>query len=83
MRSGGGIAGLALAVTLSKYGDDVAIDVFEAATEVGTIGVGLAVFKRTWDIWRKLGLDERVRERNLPFPKEEECKSTHAVVCAV
>jgi hypothetical protein len=32
------------------------------------------VLKRTWNLWQKLGLDEQVRQKNLPSPKEVDCE---------
>lgn len=53
---GGGIAGLTLAVALSKY-PDIDITIYEAATKLTEVGAGLGLFPRVWDIIRGLGLE--------------------------
>ncbi|GLB39496.1 putative FAD binding domain containing protein [Lyophyllum shimeji] len=54
---GGGIAGLALAVALSKY-PDIDVDIYEAATEFSEVGAGIGVWPRVWKILEHLGLSE-------------------------
>ncbi|KAF9064305.1 FAD/NAD-P-binding domain-containing protein [Rhodocollybia butyracea] len=68
---GGGISALTLAVTLGRY-SQVPIDIYEAASEIGTVGAGLAVWKRTWDIMCRLGLDAEMDKRSLSHPSEGE-----------
>ncbi|TFY74788.1 hypothetical protein EWM64_g9224 [Hericium alpestre] len=67
---GGGIGGLTLAVALGKY-SDIPIDVYEAASEIGTVGAGLAVWKRTWDVMQSLGLEAEMTKRKIPLPQEK------------
>lgn len=55
--SGAGIGGLAVAVTIGKF-CDLPIDVYEAGADVSTIGAGITVWKRTWEVLEKLGLDK-------------------------
>ncbi|KII86087.1 hypothetical protein PLICRDRAFT_114904 [Plicaturopsis crispa FD-325 SS-3] len=55
--SGAGIGGLAVAVTIGKF-CDLPIDVYEAGAEVTTIGAGITVWKRTWEVLEKIGLDK-------------------------
>ncbi|THH18845.1 hypothetical protein EW146_g2204 [Bondarzewia mesenterica] len=74
---GGGICGLTLAVTLGKY-SDIPIDIYESATELGTVGLGLVVFKRTWEILRTLGLDAGMNKRCIPIPTEN--KTAAAII---
>lgn len=69
--SGGGIAGLSLAVTLGKY-SQLFIDIYESAQEVGAVGAGLVVWKRTWEIMLQLGLDVEMTKRGIPHPCEAE-----------
>lgn len=59
--SGGGIAGLCLAVALSKY-QDIDVAVYEAASSFREIGAGVMVWGRTWRILTLLGLDKAFRE---------------------
>ncbi|KII86084.1 hypothetical protein PLICRDRAFT_309836 [Plicaturopsis crispa FD-325 SS-3] len=54
---GAGIGGLAVAVTIGKF-CDLPIDVYEAGADVSTIGAGITVWKRTWEVLEKLGLDK-------------------------
>ncbi|KAH7915888.1 hypothetical protein BJ138DRAFT_1169596 [Hygrophoropsis aurantiaca] len=57
--SGAGIGGLLLAVTIGKY-SDVPIDLYEAHSEITTVGAGVGVWRRTMDIMKELGLYEDV-----------------------
>lgn len=75
--SGGGIGGLTLAVTLGKY-SNIPIDIYESSSEIGTIGAGLAVWKRTWDVMCRLGLDDEMDKRSIPRPSEGE-STCHAI----
>ena len=59
--SGGGIAGLTLAVALGRREDPsspVQIDMYESGTEITTVGAGITVWPRTWAIMRALGMYE-------------------------
>lgn len=56
---GGGIAGLTLAVALGKSqdpGSTIRIDMYEAGSEITTVGAGISVWARTWTIMRALGI---------------------------
>ncbi|KAI0773492.1 hypothetical protein C8Q74DRAFT_1368087 [Fomes fomentarius] len=56
---GGGIAGLTLAVALGKSqdpGSTIQIDMYEAGSEITTVGAGISVWARTWTIMRALGI---------------------------
>jgi len=68
---GGGISGLTLAVTLGQH-SQIPIDIYESAPEIGTVGAGLAVWKRTWDIMCQLQLDAEMDRRSLSHPSEGE-----------
>ncbi|KDQ56307.1 hypothetical protein JAAARDRAFT_79353 [Jaapia argillacea MUCL 33604] len=67
---GGGIGGLALAVTLGKY-STIPVDIYEAASELTTIGAGISVWRRTWRIMQLLGLDIELAKKAIQPPKEE------------
>ena len=64
--SGGGIAGLTLAVTLGHYEQStspIQIDLYESGPEITTVGAGISVWPRTWAVMRALGLyDELASE---------------------
>ena len=58
--SGAGIGGLTLAVTIGKFCDNVAIDLYEAASAISTIGAGIVMWERTRNIMEQLGLDKEL-----------------------
>ncbi|KAA1472004.1 FAD/NAD(P)-binding domain-containing protein [Dentipellis sp. KUC8613] len=61
---GGGPGGLALAVTLLRAADraaPVAIDIYEAAPELATVGAGISVWPRTRALLEELGVMEGLR----------------------
>lgn len=53
--SGGGIGGLCLAVSLSKY-SHLEIKLYEAAGQFKEIGAGVMIWARTWHILESMGL---------------------------
>lgn len=55
---GGGIAGLITAVALSQRYPAMNIDVYEAASAFGEIGLGIGMWPRTWEVLERLGLEE-------------------------
>ena len=57
---GGGIAGLSAAIALSRLNQnkDIEIDIYEGAHAFTEIGAGVGIWKRPWDILKKLGLTE-------------------------
>ncbi|MCJ1248745.1 hypothetical protein MMC30_005964 [Trapelia coarctata] len=66
---GAGIAGLALASFLSKS-EDITVDVFEVKPEIRTIGAGIAIWKRYWDILHDLhGFEEQCAARGVTTPE--------------
>ncbi|TFY64904.1 hypothetical protein EVG20_g5781 [Dentipellis fragilis] len=74
---GGGIGGLTLAATLGRYGN-TPVDIYESATEIGTIGAGISVWRRTWEVMQRLGLQEEMDKRNIPIPREGKSRAcTH------
>ncbi|KAF7793834.1 hypothetical protein EIP86_004955 [Pleurotus ostreatoroseus] len=57
---GGGIAGLLLAVGLSKY-DDIQVNVYEAAERFKEVGAGVTIWGRALKILIRMGLDHDMR----------------------
>ncbi|KAF4618175.1 hypothetical protein D9613_011654 [Agrocybe pediades] len=59
---GGGIGGLALAVTLKKLGveDKITLDVYEAAAKLSQVGAGVTMWPRAWEIMKNLGMEEQL-----------------------
>ncbi|KAG6886843.1 hypothetical protein C0992_002060 [Termitomyces sp. T32_za158] len=70
--SGGGIGGLALAAFICFHSSDIAVDIYETKEEISSIGAGIAIWKRTWQTLQDIGLEEEVKKRNLPLPKDGE-----------
>ena len=60
-RSGAGIGGLALAITIGKYDPSIPIDLYEAHDAIDTAGVGITVPKKTQQILIALGLFDDFR----------------------
>lgn len=55
------------------------IDIYEAKPEVSTIGAGIAIWKRSWQVLQDMGLDEEMKKRGLPTPREGEGDSFNPV----
>ncbi|THH03321.1 hypothetical protein EW145_g6353 [Phellinidium pouzarii] len=68
---GGGPGGLALAVVLNKYCNDIHIDLYESASQFTEIGAGISVWMRTWFIMQSLGLDASLGEMAVQPPVNE------------
>ena len=68
--SGGGIGGLTLAYALSKS-PDIRIDVYEAASKFTEIGAGIAVYWRTRQVLKSLGMEEDVIRLLTVRPSED------------
>ncbi|KAF5388741.1 hypothetical protein D9757_004762 [Collybiopsis confluens] len=54
---GAGIGGLACALAL-KQCDNIDVDLYEQAAQIAEIGAGIAVWPRTWEILKSLGLED-------------------------
>ena len=67
MFSGGGIAGLVFSIALSRFSDNIQIDIYEAAHEFTEIGAGVGFMLRSWKIMRALGLDKELKSMVEPF----------------
>ena len=55
-RSGAGIGGLVLAITIGKYDPSIPIDLYEAHDYIDTAGVGITLSKKTHEVLIELGL---------------------------
>ncbi|KAJ6460475.1 hypothetical protein C8R47DRAFT_955072, partial [Mycena vitilis] len=81
--SGCGIGGLALAAFISRFtqeksGGSIAVDIYEAKPEVSTIGAGVAIWKRSWQVLQDLGFEEDIVRKGFNVPKDGECRSRRA-----
>lgn len=56
LRSGAGIGGLILAITIGKYDLSIPIDLYEAHDSLDTAGVGITLSKKTHEVLIELGL---------------------------
>ncbi|OSD01849.1 FAD/NAD(P)-binding domain-containing protein [Trametes coccinea BRFM310] len=69
---GGGIAGLTLAVTLGRYAEKdsapIEVHMYESGPEITTVGAGISVWPRTWDVMRHLELFEQLAEQSVQPP---------------
>ncbi|KAF9553101.1 FAD/NAD(P)-binding domain-containing protein [Agrocybe pediades] len=59
---GGGIGGLALAVTLKKLGveEKITLNVYESAAKLTQVGAGVTMWPRAWEIMKNLGMEEQL-----------------------
>lgn len=69
--SGAGVGGLALAAFISRN-PQVEVVVYESKPEVSAAGEAIAIWKRSWQVFQDMGLDEELAKRNFPTPKEGE-----------
>ena len=63
LHSGGGIAGLTLAVALGHFeqaSSPIQVDLYESGPEITTVGAGISVWPRTWAVMRALGLYDQL-----------------------
>lgn len=72
---GGGVAGVTLAIALCRLNPkkDIKIDIYEGAHAFTEIGAGVALWKRPWNVMKKLGLEEdlsRVTNNILDEPRK-------------
>ncbi|KAH8829573.1 salicylate hydroxylase, partial [Flagelloscypha sp. PMI_526] len=72
--SGAGISGLAIAAYICQNSEDIEVDLYETKPVISTIGAGIAVWKRTWDVLVELGFQAECEKRNLRIPKEGEAR---------
>lgn len=71
---GGGIAGLMFAIALTHSSDSKAtsIHLYEAASKFTETGAGIGMFRRPWQVMKRLNLVEIVRGMtNVPDPEED------------
>lgn len=57
---GGGIAGLATALSISHFSPtkDIKIDIYEAAEALTEVGAGVGMWKRPWGVLKSLKLQD-------------------------
>ncbi len=70
---GGGIAGLILAIALTQSSDTKAtsIHLYEAASQFTETGAGIGMFRRPWQVMKRLNLVDMVKGMtNVPEPEE-------------
>ncbi|KAJ6530259.1 hypothetical protein B0H19DRAFT_1384735 [Mycena capillaripes] len=77
--SGCGIGGLALAAFISRLTEEnsksrIAVDIYEAKPEVSTIGAGVAIWKRSWQVLQDLGFEEDIVKKGFKVPKDGESR---------
>ncbi|KAF8883524.1 FAD/NAD(P)-binding domain-containing protein [Infundibulicybe gibba] len=70
---GGGIGGLTVAAFINQH-SDIEVDLYEVKPEISTIGAGIAIWKRSWQVLQDLELEEEVKKRNISLPKEGEVR---------
>ncbi|KAJ7742129.1 hypothetical protein DFH07DRAFT_980453 [Mycena maculata] len=77
--SGCGIGGLAVAAFISIFTQGnsdgrIAVDIYEAKPEVSTIGAGVAIWKRSWQVLQDLGFEEDIVKKGFKVPKDGESR---------
>jgi hypothetical protein len=75
--SGAGIGGLALAITVGKFNPNLVVDLYEAGPEISTVGAGISLWKRAWEIAEYIGLDQALLEKSMSSP----CMCVFALYC--
>ncbi|EMD36944.1 hypothetical protein CERSUDRAFT_137302 [Gelatoporia subvermispora B] len=65
---GGGITGLAFAVGLSKSAPDVQVDIYETTSSFGTVGAGIGMWPRVWEIMEVHGLTDAFKSLRVDVP---------------
>ncbi|KAF5321784.1 hypothetical protein D9619_001981 [Psilocybe cf. subviscida] len=70
---GGGLGGLTLAAVLNQN-SDIHVDIYEAKPSIASLGAGIAIWKRTWEVFQELGLEEEMAKRKLRLPQEGEIR---------
>ncbi|KAF8624147.1 hypothetical protein AX17_007210 [Amanita inopinata Kibby_2008] len=71
---GSGIAGLTMAVALSRY-PDIQVEIYEQAVHLAEVGTGITMFPRPWDILKKLGLEDELLKHSSKQPVNGEAES--------
>ncbi|KAF8159235.1 salicylate hydroxylase [Crassisporium funariophilum] len=66
---GAGIGGLITAVALSRY-PDIEVEIFEGAEKLAELGAGIGLFSRTWEVIKKLDLEEELLKLTEVKPTE-------------
>lgn len=61
-RSGAGIAGLVLAITIGKYDPSIPIDLYEAHDSIDSAGVGIVIWKQAHEVIIELGLFDEFKQ---------------------
>ena len=61
VHSGGGIAGLTLAITLGNLSGKHVVDIYESSKTYTEIGAGISTSKRIWETLERLGLTEDLK----------------------
>jgi len=79
--SGGGIAGLTLAYWLHEYG--ITSIIIEQAAGVSHDGYGLDFYGTGYDVAERMGLLEKLRERQLPFDNVAYVNDTGKMVICI
>jgi salicylate hydroxylase len=72
--SGAGVGGLTLALTLGIHSEHQ-VDLYEAGAEISTIGAGIAIWARTFEVLQLLGLHERMRERGISLDGADQLRA--------
>ncbi|EIW82794.1 salicylate hydroxylase [Coniophora puteana RWD-64-598 SS2] len=68
---GGGVGGITLAVALSKY-PDIAVDIYERASQFAEVGAGVSCWPRPFKVLKKLGLgDALLKKTPVPYIEDE------------
>ncbi|EMD35854.1 hypothetical protein CERSUDRAFT_106536 [Gelatoporia subvermispora B] len=70
---GGGPGGLAFAAVLGRYeqhDSPIEVHLYEAGPEITTVGAGISVWTRTWQVMEMLGLHEELADQSVERPSE-------------
>ncbi|KAJ3490085.1 hypothetical protein NLI96_g1673 [Meripilus lineatus] len=78
---GGGIAGLTLAIALSRNAPHLDVVVYEATSTFGAVGAGIGMWPRVWDALKGLGLcdtldlhvDTSCSDARFHYRKSDQC----------
>ncbi len=70
---GGGIAGITLAIALTRLSTTrtTSVHLYEAAPKFTETGAGIGMFRRPWQIMKRLDLGEEIKTvANIPDPED-------------